>query len=280
MITRCYLEISNICNLNCVFCPKTTRAKHTLSLEEFDTLTSHLIGEVKFIYFHLMGEPFLHPQLPQFVQMAQAKGFIPVLTTNGTLLQQRTDMLDALPHKIQISLHSHEGNAKNDLERYIDGVMTFAREAAHRGCVIVLRLWNEGGHNTMNETILNLIANHVPQPWTKRYDGWKLADNLYIENDNMFEWPDLQHSAYAEEVFCYALRNQIGVLVDGTVVPCCLDHNGDISLGNLFDHSLTQILASPRASAIYHGFTNHIAVEPLCQRCGYSAVSKRFRKNK
>lgn len=95
----------------------------------------------------------------------------------------------------------------------------------------------------------------------------------------MFEWPDLQHATYGEEeVFCYALRNQIGVLVDGSVVPCCLDHNGDISLGNLFDQSLEQILASPRAMAIYQGFTNHIAVEPLCQRCGYSAVSKRFRK--
>lgn len=248
-------------------------------MEEFDTLTSQLKGEVKFLYFHLMGEPFLHAQLPQFVKMAKEKGFVPVLTTNGTLLSQHPDMLDALPHKIQISLHSHEGNGKADLERYIDDVMTFAIEAAHRGCVIVLRLWNEGGHNSMNDTILNLIANHVPQPWTKRYDGWKLADCLYIENDNMFEWPDLQHATYGEEeVFCYALRNQIGVLVDGSVVPCCLDHNGDISLGNLFDQSLEQILASPRAMDIYQGFTNHIAVEPLCQRCGYSAVSKRFRK--
>lgn len=248
-------------------------------MDEFDTLTSRLKGEVKFLYFHLMGEPFLHAQLPQFVKMAKEKGFVPVLTTNGTLLSQRPDMLDALPHKIQISLHSHEGNGKADLERYIDDVMTFAIEAAHRGCVIVLRLWNEGGHNSMNDTILNLIANHVPQPWTKRHDGWKLADYLYIENDNMFEWPDLQHATYGEEeVFCYALRNQIGVLVDGSVVPCCLDHNGDISLGNLFDQSLEQILASPRAMDIYQGFTNHIAVEPLCQRCGYSAVSKRFRK--
>ena len=279
MITRCYLEITNVCNLDCVFCPKTARAKHTLTMEEFDTLTSRLKGEVKFLYFHLMGEPFLHAQLPQFVKMAKDKGFVPVLTTNGTLLSQRHDMLDALPHKIQISLHSHEGNGKADLERYIDDVMTFAIEAAHRGCVIVLRLWNEGGLSSLNDTILNMIANHVPQPWTKRYDGWKLADYLYIENDNMFEWPDLQHATYGEEeVFCYALRNQIGVLVDGSVVPCCLDHNGDISLGNLFDQSLEQILVSPRATAIYQGFTNHIAVEPLCQRCGYSAVSKRFRK--
>ena len=279
MITRCYLETTDVCNLNCVLCPKTTRPKRTMTLEEFDLLTSRLAGRVKFLYFHLMGEPFLHPHLPQFVEMARQKGFIPVITTNGTLLSKREDMLEALPHKLQISLHSHEGNGKEDLEQYIDEVMTFAKEAARRGCIIVLRLWNEGGHNCMNEEIIRLIANHQPRPWVERNDGWRLAENLYIESDNMFEWPDLQHESYAgEEVFCYALRNQIGVLVDGTVVPCCLDHNGDMDLGNLYTQSLEEILASPRAHAIYQGFTNHTATEPLCQRCGYSAVSKRFRK--
>lgn len=279
MITRCYLETTDVCNLNCVFCPKTTRPKRTMTLEEFDLLTSRLTGRVKFLYFHLMGEPFLHPHLPQFVEMARQKGFIPVITTNGTLLSKREDMLETLPNKLQISLHSHEGNGKEDLEQYIDEVMTFAKEAARRGCIIVLRLWNEGGHNSMNEEIIRLTANHQPRPWVERNDGWRLADNLYIESDNMFEWPDLQHESYAgEEVFCYALRNQIGVLVDGTVVPCCLDHNGDMDLGNLYTQSLEEILASPRAHAIYQGFTNHTATEPLCQRCGYSAVSKRFRK--
>ena len=157
--------------------------------------------------------------------------------------------------------------------------MAFAMEAARRGCIIVLRLWNEGGHNSLNQTILDMIASHQPRPWTERHDGWRIAENLYIENDNMFEWPDLQCAPTAEEeVFCYALRNQIGVLVDGTVVPCCLDHNGDMPLGNLYEHSLAQILSSTRADAIYQGFSSHTAVESLCQRCGYSAVSKRFRK--
>ena len=278
MITRCYLEITNICNLNCVFCPKTTRAKHMLTLDEFGTLTTHLQGKVKFRYFHLMGEPFLHPLLPQFMLMAREKGFIPVVTTNGTLLSQRTDLLDALPHKLQISLHSHEGNGKENIAQYMNEVMRFATEAAHRGCIVVLRLWNEGGNNRMNEAILNLIAQHQPEPWGQRADGWKLTENLFLENDNMFEWPDLEHAAYTEDnVFCYALRNQIGVLVDGTVVPCCLDHNGDLSLGNLYEQSLEHILASPRAQALYQGFTHHTAVEPLCQRCGYSAVSKQYR---
>ena len=279
MITRCYLEITNICNLDCVFCPKTDRTKHRLSMEEFNLLTDKLQGQVKFLYFHLMGEPFLHPLLPDFIRMARGKGFVPVLTTNGTLLSKAHGVIEARPHKIQISLHSQEGNGKENPESYLEGVMNFALEAASQGILIVLRLWNQGGYDSANDHILDVLASYCPRPWTQRHDGWKLAENLYIEYDRMFEWPDTGHSEYKEtDVFCYALRNQLGVLVDGSVVPCCLDHAGDITLGNLFTQSLDEVLSSPRAKALYNGFTKHEATEPLCRRCGYAVVTKQYRK--
>lgn len=279
MISRCYLEITNICNLDCVFCPKTDRTKHRMTLEEFESLTDKLQNQIKFLYFHLMGEPFLHPLLPDFIRIARRKGFVPVLTTNGTLLSKGQSVIDTGPHKIQISLHSQEGNGKEHPEEYIRQVMAFAGEAASKGILIVLRLWNQGGYDSTNESILDVIAQCQPRPWTSRHDGWKLAENLYIEYDRMFEWPDADHSEFEEkDVFCYALRNQIGILVDGSVVPCCLDHAGDITLGNLFHQSLDEILASPRAKALYDGFTKHMATEPLCRRCGYAVVTKQYRK--
>lgn len=279
MITRCYLEITNICNLNCLFCPKTQRPKRSLSLDEFDRLTNRLQGHIKFLYFHLMGEPLLHPDLPRFILIAKEKGFIPVLTTNGTLLSRAQAVLEALPHKVQVSLHSHEGNAKDNLEEFVDDAMLFAKEAASRGIIVVLRLWNKGGYDSCNEKLLELMSAHIERPWLERYDGWRLSENIYLEYDNMFEWPDCNRDEYApEEAFCYALRNQIGVLSDGTVVPCCLDHNGDIALGNLFEQPLEEILSSSRAKAIYDGFTRHEAVEQLCRHCGYMSVTKRFRK--
>lgn len=279
MITRCYLEITNICNLDCRFCPKTVRAKRSLTPQEFDCLTDRLRGEVKFLYFHLMGEPLLHRHLPQFIVTAREKGFIPVLTTNGTLLDKAQDVIGALPHKVQISLHSHEGNGKENFAEYINGVMRFAKESASRRTIIVLRLWNQGGYDTANARLVELLEQHMPRPWVERHDGWRMADNIYLEYDRMFEWPDSEgEERVCEEAFCYALRNQIGVLVDGTVVPCCLDHNGDIPLGNLFEQPLAEILASPRATAMYDGFTRHEAVEPLCRRCGYMSVTKRFRR--
>ena len=289
MITRCYLEITNICNLNCLFCPKTERAPQRLTLEEFECYTDRLQGQIKFLYFHLMGEPMLHPSLPEMVQRARQKGFVPVLTTNGTLLSLDADtphqvasrLLDAGLHKLQISLHSHEGNGREHPERYVHEVMTYALEAARRGIVVVLRLWNQGGYESRNDELLRLLSQYVPQPWTARYDGFKLTEKLYLEYDHIFEWPDEAHDEYnEEETFCYALRNQIGVLVDGTVVPCCLDHEGSIALGNLGSQSLAEILDSPRARALYDGFSRHQAQEPLCRRCGYAAVGKKFRKEK
>lgn len=287
MISRCYLEITNICNLDCLFCPKTARPPRRLTLLEFELLTDRLVGEVQFLYFHLMGEPLMHPQLPEMVSRARQKGFVPVLTTNGTLLATQgphawpiaTPLLDAGLHKLQISIHSHEGNGKSDPAEYMHHVMHYAIEAADRGIIVVLRLWNQGGYDTHNQLLHDLIAQYIPRPWTQRYDGWRLADHLYLEYDQMFEWPDEEHDEYhEEETFCYALRNQIGVLVDGTVVPCCLDHEGSISLGNLREQTLSEILAGPRAKALYDGFTSHTASESLCRRCGYASVSKRFRK--
>ena len=284
LITRCYLEITNVCNLSCVFCPKNARPKRMMTLQEYDVLTDKLKGCIKFLYFHLMGEPMLHPDLGRMIGMAREKGFVPILTTNGTLLDRAPE---ELPHKVQISLHSQEANTHGTgmtqdqaEEQYMHRVMDWSLKAAERGAIVVLRLWNQGGFDTRNDRLHELIGRHIDrQQWIQRYDGWKLAERIYLEYDQMFEWPEEQRSALNEdEVFCYALRNQIGVLVDGTVVPCCLDHEGVMALGNLHRQSLDEILESSRARALYDGFSLHKATEPLCQRCDYAAVTKRFRK--
>lgn len=279
MIERCFLEITNICNLDCVFCPKNARAKRRLSMEEFDALTDRLRGNVHFLYFHLMGEPTLHPELPEFVRITRQKGFVPVLTTNGTLLSEMDALIPAAPYKINISLHSQEGNGFESARDYIDAVMKFAVKASDSGIIVVLRLWNQGGYDSQNNSILEMIAQYVPQPWTENRTGFKLADRLFLEYDRMFEWPDQERSGeYGDDLFCYGLRGQIGVLCDGTVVPCCLDHEGTIRLGNLFQQSLEEILKSDRAVRMFDGFSAHKAVEPLCRTCGYAQKTKRYRE--
>lgn len=302
MIDRCYIEITNTCNLDCYFCPKHHRKRRQLSEEEFDLLTDRVRGKVCFLYFHLMGEPLLHPLLPQFVTMAMEKGFKTVLTSNGTLLHRAMALLDTLPHKIQLSLHSHESNARGELSEYMDQVMRFSTQAAGKGTCMVLRLWNQGGMDRENEEVMRLIEKYVPKPWKERPDGFRLCDNLYLEFDRKFEWPggggkaasddsdgkqeesdgklEASPSKSKQEYFCKALIKQIGVLSDGSLVPCCLDHDGDVILGNLFHQSLEEILASPRAQALVEGFRHHAATEPLCQSCESALVNKSFRGKK
>lgn len=277
MIDRCYIEITNTCNLDCHFCPKHQRKRRQLSAEEFDLLTDKVRGKVCFLYFHLMGEPLLHPLLPQFITMAREKGFKTVLTSNGTLLHRAMNLLDTLPHKVQLSLHSHESNARGELSSYMEEVMNFATQAAAKGTCVVLRLWNQGGMDKENELVMDYIAEYVPRPWKERPDGFRLCDNLYLEFDRKFEWPSVNTSSAKREVFCKALLKQIGVLSDGSLVPCCLDHNGDVALGNLFHQSLEEILSSPRAQAMIEGFQHHTATEALCQNCESALVRNSFR---
>lgn len=297
MIDRCYIEITNICNLDCHFCPKHHRARRQMTAEEFDLLTDKMSGKACFLYFHLMGEPTLHPLLPQFVSKARQKGFKTVLTSNGTLLHRCRELLTALPHKIQLSLHSHESNAKGNLEGYMGEVMDFSMKAVQAGTCMVLRLWNQGGREQENEHVMQLMAQHVPQPWKVRPDGYQLSDNLYLEFDRKFEWPDAEKTketvstkelegASAEnketknrkvQLFCKALKKQIGILADGSVVPCCLDHNGDVILGNLLSQSLEEILASPKACAMTEAFSHHTASEQLCLTCESALAGNSFR---
>ena len=279
MIDRCYIEITNSCNLNCDFCPKHHRKKRQLSAEEFNLITDKVRGKVCFLYFHLMGEPLLHPLLPQFIRMANEKGFKTVLTSNGTLLHRCLPLLDALPHKIQLSLHSHESNARGELASYMQAVMDFSIQAAEKGTCMVLRLWNQGGRDQENEEVMRLIEQYVPKPWKERPDGFRLKEHLYLEFDRKFVWPTAGENDKTEkkQLFCKALIKQIGVLSDGSLVPCCLDHDGDVVLGNLLNQSLEEILASPRAQALIEGFRHHTASEKLCQNCESALAGNSFR---
>ena len=281
MLDKIYLEITNVCNLDCSFCHKTAREKKRLSEQEFDMLLGKIEGKAKYLFFHLMGEPTLHPLLPRFIEAARAKGFLPAITTNGSLLSRRgDDLLAALPYKISISLHAPEANAAFADEGYWEGCIRFAKAAAVRGCIVALRQWNLGS-DADNSTILAYLHEAFPDEWHDIRGGssQRLSSKIFLEWGERFDWPDQALPACDPDAdrFCYGLRDQIGILVDGTVVPCCLDADANLALGNLFESDLDTILASPRAKAIYDGFTRRRAVEPFCRKCGYTG---RFSKDR
>jgi radical SAM protein with 4Fe4S-binding SPASM domain len=273
---KVYLEISNICNLSCRFCPGTKRQKKALTEEELAVLLPKLRPYTDFLYFHLMGEPLLHPKLERFLELAGAHGFKVILTTNGTLLKKQQKMLlrsDPL-HKINISLHAFEANDLSvPFAEYLSDCFAFGNASAGQK-LVVYRLWNNGGEDKQNIEILDTMHRFFPEEWVKERLGTRIADRTYLEYGDKFDWPDLTAAEGDSYVFCYGLRDQLGILCDGTVVPCCLDHEGDLALGNLLTQDMEEILASPRAKAIYEGFSHREATEELCRKCGYA---RRFR---
>lgn len=269
---KIYLEISNICNLRCQFCPGTKRKPKIMSEAEFSMLLPKLRPWADYLYFHLMGEPLCHPNLEQYLSLAGNHGFKVILTTNGTLLEKQQEMLiaSAALHKINVSLHAFEANDLSvPFEIYLKNCFSFGK-AAEGKKLVVFRLWNQGGAEKRNEEILTALEGFFPKPWVEERRGIRIGNRVYLEFGDKFDWPDLNAEDHGEQVFCYGLRDQIGVLCDGTVVPCCLDHDGDLSLGNLFDSDLETILKSDRAQRIYQGFQQRIAAEQLCRKCGYA----------
>ena len=279
-LKKAYLEITNVCSLSCSFCPGTRRKPGFLSPEDFRVLSGKLRPHTQYLYLHRMGEPLLHPQLAEILGISAELDFRVMLTTNGVLLPERGELLCASPvvDRVSVSLQSFEGNGGKEPDCYLNGCIRFAREAAARGKKCVLRLWNLDGENVrgenrLNGEILSTLESAFPRPWRKGRRGTALSSNIFLEWGERFNWPDLSAPEQDGVSFCYGLRDQVGVLWDGTVVPCCLDHEGDIPLGNLFTQSLEEILNTTRAQAIYHGFSQRKVAEELCRRCGFA---KRF----
>ena len=269
---KIYLEISNVCNLRCSFCPGTRREKRFMTEAEFSSMLARLRPWTDYLYFHLMGEPLCHPNLEAFLRLAGESGFRIILTTNGTLLEEKQNILLSAPalHKVNISLHAFEANdLAIPFETYLSRCFAFGQAVQER-FLVVYRLWNGGGAEAKNQEILAAMASAFPGPWDVRPRGTQIAPRTYLEYGDKFDWPDLSAPDGGESAFCYGLRDQIGVLCDGTVVPCCLDHEGDIALGNLFESGIEEILESPRAQAISRGFANKKAAEELCRKCGYA----------
>lgn len=280
---KVYIEITNICNLNCNFCPKTERELKFMDEESF----THIVKSVKpytdHIYFHLMGEPLLHSKLGRFLEISYENGLKVNITTNGTLINSAKDILIASPilRQVNISLSSFEANEKSkDLKEYVDNISGFILEANEKSNIICsIRLWNMDsallkGSNKSNTDILNMLEAKLKLDFKlseKLQESYsvKLMKNVYLNMAEKFEWPDINKVNTDEKVFCYGLRDQMGILVDGTVVPCCLDSEGNIPLGNVFETSIDKILSSERATNLYNGFSRRCAVEELCKRCAY-----------
>ncbi|EJO5347536.1 SPASM domain-containing protein [Clostridium botulinum] len=279
-----YIEITNVCNLACDFCPQTKRKQQFMAIEIFDKILDQIKPYTDYIYFHVKGEPLLHPEIDKFLDLSYEKGFKVNITTNGTLINKVKDkiiMKKAL-RQINFSLHSFDGNEESkDKDKYINDIISFIRDTIDKNNIFIsLRLWNLDKDNITNlkkkrnAELLHIIEKEFKLPYKIEEKitpgkGIKVYNKIYINQDHEFQWPDLKAEEDDGKGFCYGLRNQVAILVDGTVVPCCLDGEGVINLGNINENDFGKIIDSKRANDILEGFSKRLAVEELCRKCGY-----------
>lgn len=277
---RVYIEISNICNLNCSFCSKGTRPKRRMDEKEFRHIVEEVIPYTKHVYFHIKGEPLMHPLLGTFLDICEGQGLSVNLTTNGTLLPETAHLLLSKPalRQVNISLHSFSAHDGIDTERYLNAILTFSKQASLlHGKFIVLRLWNLDENRESNQTSLDIMEmiriffqfkGDLPALMSSRRSVM-LEKGIFISWEEEFTWPSLSHPFVSDEGICHGARNMLGILADGTVVPCCLDAEGEAPLGNIFTQSMKSIVESQRLREAADSFTNQRIVLPLCQRCTY-----------
>ena len=242
-----------------------------MSKEDFSLILDKLSGQTKYIYYHLMGEPLTHPLLPEFVKLAKERGFKSIITTNGSLLSKRAyELLSAGVHKFNISLHSFEDGTDEQHVRYVRELSEFSKSAAAKGIIVIFRLWNKGLDGGRNEKVLGILKESISGEWTETKRDIRIRDKIHLEYGERFEWPDCDAQIKGNTFFCYGLKDHFGILSNGTVVPCCLDSDGVIELGNIFNKDIEAILSSERATALLEGFKCGHASEELCKRCGYA----------
>lgn len=267
---KIYIEITNICNLNCSFCSKDNRIKESISLTKMEEVLNKINDYTDYVYLHVKGEPLLHPKLKEILDLCEKYHKKVNVTTNATLVKEKESILNH-PAIRQINLSVHSENKK---ENYLEEIFAVVDKLKNKN--IVYRFWTMEANNLPKESTdsVEKIINHYqlsPEivEKLKKDTNIKINSHTYVNKANQFIWPDINNDYYKETGYCYALKDQLAILVDGTVVPCCLDSNGIINLGNIYNNDLSEIIGSSRYQEMRIGFCNRKVTEELCKHCSY-----------
>ncbi len=280
---RVHVEISNICNVQCSFCPIVERPKEIMSLEQYQKILTQVVPLTDDICLHLMGEPLAHPQIEKILKLTSADHGKVQITTNGILIKKLGSMLleQTSLRQINFSLQAFKDNFPDrPLSGYLDPIIDFTLECFSKrpDVYINYRLWNFGDRSfEENSEVIDYLANALEWGTIKKeVDVSHIKSKrifsdkkLYLHFDSRFDWPSPEFPPRSEQGTCQGMRNHFGIHADGTVVPCCLDKEAVINLGNIFESSLSEIIDGVRATAIKEGFEKGLLVEDLCKRCTF-----------
>lgn len=279
---RIYIEITNVCGLSCSFCPTKELPSKKMDLDFFESIVKQAKAYTNEIACHVVGDPLTQSNLHAYLDILHKHGLKAMLTTSGYFLKKHS--YDTLFHpcvkQINISLNSFNKNDTSiTFEQYIDPVLALCEAKLEREeeLFINLRVWNLDemmSERAFNETLFDKLSStfettlNLQNIYEERPKSLRLASKVLVHFDNYFEWPSLKNKNYGDGT-CQGLQSHVAILASGKVVPCCLDCDGIIELGDLHEDTLDKILISKRAVNMLEGFKEGKAVEELCQKCSY-----------
>ena len=262
-LKKIYIELTNKCNLNCPFCIHNSRKIRDIRYDEFKFIIDKIKGYTKEIYLHILGEPLLIDNIDKYIDYAASQDLMVNITTNGYLINRiRSNKL----HRLNISIHSYMSKYGISLGEYLDNIFKVI-DRIHNDTYISLRLW---ANNKCNEEVIEYLnRKYNTNIVLVNNQKIKLDKNIMIDTFHEFIWPDLDNQCYNDKGTCYGLRDHIGILSDGTIIPCCLDAKGVINLGNIYRDNLEDIFNTDRVINMIKGFRNNKKVEELCKHCKF-----------
>lgn len=287
---RIYIELTNVCGLSCSFCPTKNLPSKQMDLAFFESVISQAKAYTKEIACHVVGDPMTLPNLSDYLDIIHRHGLRAMLTTSGYFLKKQSYATLFHPSVKQINISLNAFN-KNDtrltFEQYITPVLALCEEKQKQDkeLFINLRVWNLDemmSERSFNETLFERLSKafevslSLDNIYLERPKSIRLASKTLLHFDEYFEWPSLKNRIYGDGT-CQGLQSHIAVLASGRVVPCCLDCDGVIALGDLHENTLESILKGRRAQEMLAGFKAGKAVEELCQKCSYKEKFIRVR---
>lgn len=257
---KIYIEISNICNLDCPFCIKTNRDKKSLTIDELKIILDKVKPYTKYLYFHVLGEPLLHKDINKFIDLA-SKDFYINITTNGYLINNiKTSNI----RQLNISLHSFSDIYNKPIDVYLNDLYNYAINNC-KNTYINFRLW---AGTKYADQIIKFFEEKFNITIIKGINN-KLSNNIYLNFSNEFIWPDKAKKDVNINSTCYALSDHIAILSDGTITACCLDASGKINFGNIFNTDIEDVLNNKLFKEMLDGFKQKKRVHPLCKKCNF-----------
>jgi radical SAM protein with 4Fe4S-binding SPASM domain len=279
---RIYIELTNICGLRCSFCPTKNLPNETMSLDFFESTIKEAKKFTNEIACHVVGDPLTLSNLSDYLDVIHKYKMRAMLTTSGYFMKKHSyeTLFHPCVKQINISLNAFN---KNDttftFEQYIKPILAFCHEKVKRKeeSFINFRMWNLD--ESMSEENFNLelfkklnsefnTALDLKDLDPKEKKSIRLEYKVLLHFDNYFEWPSLGNKNHGHGT-CQGLNSHIGILADGRVVPCCLDNDAVMELGNLKKQPLKEIVYGKRATDIVEGFKVANCSEEMCLKCSY-----------